>query len=72
MNGLIVNLAGAVNLMALQLVVTKFRVYDINDQDGIAAWMRGEFPGMFYILAQAPQGKDKRLGTYRGIVSNGR
>ncbi len=51
--------------------VRKFRVYDINDQDGIADWMRGEFPGMFYILAKAPPGRDKREGTYRGIYLTG-
>ena len=30
--------------------VKKFRVYDIADQDGLADWMRGEFPGLSYIL----------------------
>ncbi len=49
----------------------KFRVYDINDQDGIAAWMRSEFPGLQYILAKAPQGRDKREGTYRGMYLTG-
>jgi len=51
--------------------VTKFRVYDINDQDGIADWMREEFPGMHYILAKAPLGEDKRRGTYRGMYLTG-
>jgi hypothetical protein len=51
--------------------VRKFRVYDINDQDGIADWMRREFPGMFYLLAQAPAGRDKREGTYRGMYLTG-
>jgi hypothetical protein len=51
--------------------VRKFRVYDINDQDGIADWMREEFPGMHYILAKAPAGNDKRLGTYRGMYLTG-
>ncbi|MFN5284942.1 MAG: DUF1593 domain-containing protein, partial [Planctomyces sp.] len=27
-----------------------FRVYDINDQDSLADWIRSEFPGLFYIL----------------------
>lgn len=49
----------------------KMRVYDINDQDHIADWMRGEFPGLNYILAKAPQGRDKREGTYRGIYLTG-
>ncbi len=51
--------------------VNLFRVYDINDQDGIAAWMRAEFPGMFYILASAAPGQDKREGTYRGMYLTG-
>lgn len=51
--------------------VKKFRVYDINDQDGIADWMRTEFPGMFYILANRAHGRDNREGTYRGIYLTG-
>jgi hypothetical protein len=51
--------------------VGKFRVYDINDQDGIADWMRAEFPGMHYILANAAKGRDKREGTYRGMYLTG-
>jgi len=47
--------------------VKKFRVYDIGDQDGIADWMRREFPGMYYILSKAPPGRDKRESTYRGM-----
>jgi hypothetical protein len=49
----------------------KLRVYDIADQDGIADWMRTEFSGLFYILAQAPAGKDKRMGTFRGMYLTG-
>ncbi len=49
----------------------KLRVYDINDQDGIADWMRSEFPGMRYILAKAPPGRDKREGVYRGMYLTG-
>jgi hypothetical protein len=48
-----------------------FRVYDINDQDGLAAWLRAEFPGMHYLLASAPVGRDKREGTYRGMYLTG-
>jgi hypothetical protein len=51
--------------------VKKVRVYDISDQDGIAAWMRTEFPGMHYILAQAQPGRDKREGLYRGMYLGG-
>ena len=49
----------------------KFRVFDIGDQDGIADWMRAEFPGMHYILAKAPPGRDKRESTYRGMYLTG-
>lgn len=49
----------------------KFRVFDIHDQDGIAEWMRSEFPGMDYVLASAPRGRDKREGTYRGMYLTG-
>lgn len=51
--------------------VRKFRVYDIADQDGIAEWIRGEFPGMFYILNKAPQGKDRRAAVFRGMYLTG-
>lgn len=49
----------------------KFRVYDISDQDGIADWMRTEFPRMFYILAKAPADQDRRMGIYRGMYLTG-
>ncbi len=51
--------------------VGKFRVYDINDQDGHLDWMWQAFAGMFYILCQAPEGEDKRRGTYRGMYLGG-
>jgi hypothetical protein len=49
----------------------KLRVYDINDQDGIADWMRAEFPGLRYVLAKAAPGRDKREGVYRGMYLTG-
>ncbi len=51
--------------------VSKLRVYDIADQDGIADWMRAEFPGMHYILSKAPPGSDKRLASFRGMYLTG-
>ena len=51
--------------------VRKFRVCDIADQDGIADWMRGEFPGMFYLLSKSQPGRDRREGTYRGMYLTG-
>ncbi len=55
----------------LAAFVNKFRVYDIADQDGIADWMRTEFPGMFYILSKAPRGRDGREATFRGMYLTG-
>jgi hypothetical protein len=49
----------------------RLRVYDTNDQDGIAAWLRAEFPGLRYVLATRPEGRDKREGTYRGMYLGG-
>lgn len=49
----------------------KMRVYDVADQDGIADWMRATFPGLWYILARIPPGRDKRDATYRGMYLTG-
>lgn len=49
----------------------KLRVYEINDQDKIAAWLHDEFPGLYYIQSQAPAGRDKREGQYRGMYLGG-
>lgn len=51
--------------------VERFRAYDIDDQDGLASWMRSEFPGMHYILAKALPNRDKREGAYRGMYLTG-
>jgi hypothetical protein len=51
--------------------VSRLRVYDISDQDGIVSWMWAQFPGMFYILSKAPEGQDRRLGGYRGMYLGG-
>jgi hypothetical protein len=55
----------------LKTFISKLRIYDINDQDKIVDWMWAEFPGMWYILASAPKGKDKRTGAYRGVYLSG-
>lgn len=55
----------------LEAFAARLRVFDINDQDRIATWMRTEFPGLHYILAQAAPGRDKREGTYRGMYLTG-
>lgn len=51
--------------------VRRFHVCDTSDQDGIAEWMRREFPGMFYILSKAAAGRDKREATFRGMYLGG-
>lgn len=55
----------------LAAFVQKFRVHDIADQDRIAEWMQKEFPGMFYLLDQAPAGRDRREATFRGMYLGG-
>ena len=55
----------------LAVFAQKFRVYDIGDQDRIADWMRAEFPGLRYILARMPPGRDRREATYRGMYLTG-
>jgi hypothetical protein len=55
----------------LRRFIKRIRIYDIGDQDGIAEWMWREFPGLFYILAKAPKGRDKREGAYRGMYLGG-
>lgn len=55
----------------LAAFVRRLRVYDIDDQDGLAGWLRDEFPGLWYILAKAQPGRDKREGTYRGMYLTG-
>jgi hypothetical protein len=47
------------------------RIYDINDQDGLYSFILEEFPELFYILAKAPEGEDKREGAYRGMYLGG-
>ncbi|CAD73394.1 MAG TPA: DUF1593 domain-containing protein [Rhodopirellula baltica] len=51
--------------------LSKFRVYDIADQDGIADWMGQEFPGMNYVLSAARPKSDKRIANFRGMYLTG-
>lgn len=55
----------------LAVFVKKFRAYDIADQDGIADWMREQFPGMTYILSKSAKGQDRRQATFRGMYLTG-
>lgn len=59
---------GAAGLMTF---VARMRVFDVNDQDKLASYIHSEFPGMFYILAKAQPGHDKREATYRGMYIGG-
>jgi hypothetical protein len=49
----------------------KLRIYDIGDQDRMVEWMWQDFPGLFYVLGQAPPGHDKREAVYRGLYLGG-
>ena len=51
--------------------VKRFRVYDIADQDRIAERMWAAFPGLTYLLAKAPAGRDSREGLFRGMYLGG-
>ncbi len=55
----------------LVAALRKLRVYDIADQDGIAARMWREFPGLFYVLNAAKSGEDKRTAVFRGMYLRG-
>ncbi len=52
-------------------VTRSFRVFDIADQDGIADWMRTEYPSMQYIMSGSPRGRDRREATFRGMYLTG-
>jgi len=49
-------------------LVGKLRVYSISDQDDAGAWMRREFPSLFYIAMPSTQdGADYYTATWTGI-----
>lgn len=51
--------------------ISRIRIYDITDQDGLYNFIRREFPELFYILSKAPQGNDKREAAFRGMYYGG-
>lgn len=55
----------------LKAFASQVRVYDVGDQDRLADWIQSEFPGLFYILARVPAGRDRREATYRGLYLGG-
>lgn len=55
----------------LKQFIQRIGIYDIGDQDRIVGWIWAEFPGLFYVLGQAAQGRDKREAVYRGMYLGG-
>jgi len=55
----------------LRRFLGRLRIYDINDQDGLAGWITTNFPELFYVLASCQPGRDKREGAYRGMYLGG-
>jgi Protein of unknown function (DUF1593) len=52
----------------LKTFVGKLRVYSISDQDDAGAWIRREFPGLFYIAMPSTQAGDEYYyATWTGI-----
>ena len=52
-------------------LVSKLRVYSISDQDDAGAWLRREFPGLFYIVMPSTQdGNEYYFATWTGISSD--
>ncbi len=49
----------------VERLVAKLRVYTISDQDDSGAWMRREFPGLFYIVSPGGYG----AATWTGIMT---
>jgi hypothetical protein len=60
----------------LKQFVSRLRIYDVADQDGLASWIQGQVgtahpTELFYIQAGAPAGRDKREGVFRGMYLGG-
>ncbi len=52
----------------LKKFVAKLRVYSISDQDDAGAWIRREFPDLFYIVSPSTQdAKEYYRATWTGI-----
>jgi hypothetical protein len=49
----------------------RLRVHAIGHQDDTGPWIVENFPGLFYILSKAPDGKDMREAVYRGMYLGG-
>jgi hypothetical protein len=55
----------------LKKVISRLRVYDIGDQDGIQPWLFEQFPDLFYVMGKPLPGRDKREASYRGMYLGG-
>jgi len=52
----------------LRQMISRLRVYSISDQDDAGAWIRREFPDLFYVVQPSTQAGDEYYyGTWTGI-----
>jgi hypothetical protein len=61
------SLRGARGADSANKLLAKLRVYTISDQDDSGAWMRREFPTLFYIVSPGGYGG----ATWTGIPPGG-
>ena len=55
----------------LQAFLGRLRVYAVGQQDDTGPWILENFPALFYVLGNAPEGRDKREAVYRGMYLGG-
>jgi len=55
----------------LQAFLGRLRVYAVGHQDDTGPWILENFPALFYVLGNAPEGRDKREAVYRGMYLGG-
>ncbi len=55
----------------LAAFLSKIRIYDIADQDGVQPWIFKNFPDLFYVLNKAQKGKGSRTDVFRGMYLTG-
>ncbi len=64
----LMDLRAALPAAELEKAVGRLRVYSISDQDDAGAWIRREFPSLFYIAQPSTQGGDEYYyATWTGI-----
>ena len=51
----------------LNAAIAKLRVYAISDQDDAGAWLRKEFPDLFYVVSPSQDGFEYARATWTGI-----